>query len=235
MTLQETMAELEALGSESIRKVLRKHGARDPFFGVRIGDMKPLLKRAKGDQALVRALWASGNSDAMYLAVLLADPAGFSKEELEAMVAQAYWPLLAEDGVAKLAAEGPYGRELGLAWIEREEEMVASAGWATLGGRCALLPDAELDLEELRGLLAEAVRRMPTAKNRVRYCVNNFVLAVGAYVLPLLEEAKAAARAMGPVEVDMGGTSCAVPAIVPYLEKMEAMGKLGKKRKALRC
>ena len=49
MTLKEVLTELESLGSEQTRKVLRKHGATDPFFGVKIGDMKNLRKALKGN------------------------------------------------------------------------------------------------------------------------------------------------------------------------------------------
>ena len=35
-TAAEIMEELRSLGSESIKKVLVKHGAREPFFGVKV-------------------------------------------------------------------------------------------------------------------------------------------------------------------------------------------------------
>jgi hypothetical protein len=65
--------------------------------------------------------------------------------------------------------------------------------------------------------------------------MNGFVIAVGCYVEPLLEKAKAAAKAIGKVEVDMGETACKVPLATEYIEKVERMGRVGKKRKTIKC
>jgi tagatose-1,6-bisphosphate aldolase len=44
MTLDQVMAALAAKGSEATKKLLVKHGAQEPFFGVKIADLKPLHK-----------------------------------------------------------------------------------------------------------------------------------------------------------------------------------------------
>lgn len=49
MTLEETMTLLASKGTEQTKKTYRRHGAPEPFFGVKIGDMKPILKMVKGD------------------------------------------------------------------------------------------------------------------------------------------------------------------------------------------
>jgi len=64
-------AQLEALGSEQTRKNLRRHGATDPFFGVKVGDLKPVAQKLKGQQDLALQLYATGNSDAQYLAGMI--------------------------------------------------------------------------------------------------------------------------------------------------------------------
>ncbi len=40
---------------------------------------------------------------------------------------------------------------------------------------------------------------------------------------------------IGPVQVEMGGTACKVPGAREYIEKARAAGKLGKKRKTVKC
>ena len=65
--------------------------------------------------------------------------------------------------------------------------------------------------------------------------MNGFVIAVGCYVVPLMEEAKKIGRAMGKVKVNMGDTACKVPDAVSYIEKMEEMGRVGKKKKTVFC
>mgnify|MGYP003597832125 CR=1 FL=1 len=69
----------------------------------------------------------------------------------------------------------------------------------------------------------------------IRYAMNSFVIAAGSYVAPLTAAALKAAKAMGPVSVDMGETSCKVPAAADYIRKVEARGALGKKRKSAKC
>ena len=62
-----------------------------------------------------------------------------------------------------------------------------------------------------------------------------FVIAVGGYVAALTAKAKAAAKAIGPVDVDMGDTACKVPDAFAYITKIETMGRVGKKRKTAMC
>jgi 3-methyladenine DNA glycosylase AlkD len=75
MTAEEVVAELKALGNEQTKKTLLKHGATEPFFGVKVEDLKKVLKTVKGNHPLALELYDTGISDAMYLAGLLADPA----------------------------------------------------------------------------------------------------------------------------------------------------------------
>ena len=52
MSAQQIITELKSLGSESIKKVLGKHGAKEPYFGVKVEDLKKIQKRIKKDHAL---------------------------------------------------------------------------------------------------------------------------------------------------------------------------------------
>ena len=65
MTLDEVMAELKSLGNAGTLATYRRHGANGDMFGVRIGDLKKVLKKIKGDQELALALWETRNGDAM--------------------------------------------------------------------------------------------------------------------------------------------------------------------------
>jgi hypothetical protein len=61
------------------------------------------------------------------------------------------------------------------------------------------------------------------------------VIAVGTFVKPLSKQAKAAARQIGTISVEMGETACKVPVATAYIEKIEAAGRAGQKRKTIRC
>jgi hypothetical protein len=137
--------------------------------------------------------------------------------------------------VAGVAAESAFGRELAREWIESDSEQVANAGWSTFGYLVAIEPDADLDLAEVEALLDRVRAEIGTAPNRVRYAMNNFVISVGGYVVALTAKAKAVARAVGAVEVEMEGTACRVPDAAAYIAKIEALGRVGRKRKRAMC
>jgi 3-methyladenine DNA glycosylase AlkD len=235
MTVKEVMSQLEKLGSEQQRKTYRNHGAKGDIFGVKIGDMKTIVKKIKGDQALALELYDTGVADAMYLAGLVADGSKMTKKQLNDWAKAASWSMTSDYTVPWVAAESPHARELALKWIDSPRETIACSGWNTYGGLVATRPDEELDLKEIQGLLNQVVKEIKTAPNPVRYCMGGFVIAVGSYVKPLLEKAKAAAERIGKVEVDMGDTSCKVPVPLDYIRKVESMGRVGRKRKTMKC
>src|SRR5262249_24096651 len=131
--------------------------------------------------------------------------------------------------------EGSHGRDLALKWIESKKESVASSGWATLSSLVAIKDDADLDLAELKELLQRVEKTIHRQPNRVRHVRNGFVIAVGTYVAALTNVALATAEKMGPVTVDMGGTACEVPDATERIQKVQARGAIGKKRKTAKC
>lgn len=229
------LAELRPLGRESYKKVMLTHGAREPIYGVSIEQLKQIQKRVRRDHELALALYDTGVYDAMYLAGLIADDARMTRKDLQRWVDGAYCAGLAEFTVPWVAAEGPHGLEMARKWTASKQELVASAGWATWGGLVALRADDELDLKELQGLLERIESTIHEERNRVRYVMNGFVIALGAYVKALNPAAKRAAKKIGEVTVDMGGTACKVPGALQYIAKVEQRGALGKKRKTVKC
>ncbi|MBB3114018.1 hypothetical protein FHS18_006134 [Paenibacillus phyllosphaerae] len=235
MTYEETMQALAGMGSEQTKSTYIRHGAKEPFFGVKIGDMKKLVKHVKKDQALALRLYESGNYDAMYLAGLSVNPKTITKEQLQHWVTGANWHSLAEYTVARVAAESPYAVELAVEWIESPEELVAVSGWSTYANYVSVAPDEALDMETIRGYLIRVRDSIHGERNWVRYVMNTFVISVGAYVEALTEEAKAVAEAVGKVHVDVGNTACKVPLATEYIGKIEAMGRIGSKKKTCIC
>lgn len=236
LTAKSILAELEKLGSASYRKTMLVHGVKEPIHGVKISDLKQIQKRAGGtNHELALELWDSGVYDAMYLAGLMVDDSRMAPKDLKRWMSRVRSAALAEFSVAWVTAGSPKGWEIALEWIDSLEEREASSGWNALAGIVALRPDEQLDLAELRKLLARVEDELHDAPNRVRYCMNNFVIAVGGYVQPLTAEALAVGKRLGKVDVDMGDTECKVPAIADSIARMQARGALGKKRKTVKC
>lgn len=235
MTLTEIMQQLEQMGTEQTKKTLMNHGAPEPLFGVKIGDMKKLVKQVKRDPSLAKALYATGNYDAMYLAGLTVNPKQITKEELQGWVRQARWHAPAEYTVAGVAAESSYALELAREWIESEDEMIAVCGWSTYSNYISITPDEQLDMAEIRDLLKRVEHTIHEERNRVRYVMNGFVIAVGAYVEELHEEASQTAATIGKVQVNVGQTACKVPLAETYIKKIADSGKAGRKKKTCIC
>ena len=235
MTTEAVLEELAALASESTRKTFLRHGAPANLLGVRVGDMKTIVKKVKKNHALSLSLYKSGNPDAQYLAGLIADEKKISKADLQSWAEESTWHMVSEYTVAWIAAESPFGWELGLEWIDSDEERIASAGWNALSSWLSLQPDAAIDFDAVSALLDRVAATIHAAQNRVRYCMNGFVIAVGSFYPPLLDKAKAVGKALGKVSVNMGDTACEVPNAPAYIEKVESMGRVGKKKKMARC
>jgi 3-methyladenine DNA glycosylase AlkD len=235
MTAKEILAELRALGSESIKKVLRNHGVQEPFFGVKIGDMKSIQKRIKKDYKLALDLYDTGNYDAMYLAGLVADDARMTKKDLNHWVKTANGGALASATVPWVAAGSDHGYEIALEWIESDKENVAVAGWATLCSLVALKDDEDLDQAGLKRLLQRVQATIHQQPDDVRLAMNGFLIAVGTYVQGLSGLAAQAAAKVGKVSVDMGDTACKVPDALERIDKARQTGAVGKKRKTVKC
>src|SRR5690606_6210853 len=235
MTFEEIMQRLEELGSEQTKKIYQNHGVREPYFGVKIGDLKKLVKFVKKDQELAQKLYNSGNHDAMYLAGLSINPKLISKDTLQDWAKKAYWYMAAEYTVAQVAAESNYALELAREWMKSEEEMIAVCGWSTYSNYLSITPDEKLDLVEISELLNQVKHTIHDERNRVRYVMNSFVLSVGTYVTELNDEAKQVAEHIGKVHVDVGNTACKVPLASDYIKKVEAKNRVGMKRKTCIC
>jgi len=235
MKLKEVMAALKAKGSEQIKRILMKHGAKEPFFGVKVGDMKPIAKQIKGDQALALELYATGNGDAQYLAGMVADGRKMTSKQLQTWAETATWDMISGYTVSWVASEHPEGFTLAVKWTKSKDEQVLRAGWTTLGAIAATVPDADLPIAEYGKLLERVVKEMPKAPGGAQYSMNNFVIMVGTYMAPLAAKAMAAARKIGKVEIDMGDTNCNVPVAADYIVKCRRGAPVAPKRKTMRC
>ncbi|MDC8003654.1 DNA alkylation repair protein [Aureisphaera galaxeae] len=235
MTVNEVLQELEQYGDERTKNTLMSHGAKEPFFGVKVADLKKILKKTKKNHELSLALYDTGNSDAMYLAGLMADEKRITKEQLNGWVEKAYWSYLSEYAVPWVASETDFGFELGLEWIESSDECIASAGWSTLASYTTVNDDEVLDIAKYEALLDRVAAEIDDAQNRVKYTMNGFVITVGTYVKGLTAKATQIAEKIGAITVDMNGTACKVPLATTYIQKVIDKQRVGKKRKTARC
>jgi len=234
-TLAEVMQELGSKGSPATKKTHVRHGAPEPLFGVKVGDLKPIQKRLKGQQKLALELYATKNSDAMYLAGLIADGSVMTRKQLDQWAKEATWHMIAGCTVPWVTAEHPESISIAMKWIDSPKELIATAGWSTLSSVVATKSDDELPIKELGLLLDRCIKTIQRSPNRVRYAMNNYVISVGTYIAPLADQAISTARKIGAVEVDMGDTECKIPDAESYIKKCRPGADVAPKRKTTRC
>lgn len=235
MSFVEVMAELEALGKERTKKIYINQGAHEPLFGVTIGSMKPLAKRNKNNQELAQKLYDTGNYDAMYLAGMIAEPLAMTEADFENWIQAAYCYMIGDFIVSVTLAESPLAQKISDQWIASGQEMVMSAGWSCYCWLLGSRPDEEFDKSKLLSMLNDVAANIHNMPNRTRYAMNNFVITVGMSYTPLHQEAMAAAEKIGSVTVDVGTTSCKTPMATDYIQGAIDKGRLGFKRKNVRC
>ena len=235
MKVKEVMDFLESKGSEQTRKIYRNHGAPENFFGVKVGDMKPIQKAEKNNHSLALELFDTGNSDAQYLAGLIADPKELTKTDFEKWVASAGWYMVLDYAIAWNLAESPLCMEICSEWINSSDVKQQECAWAAIGAHLGIVSDENIDKAYHESLIDHVEKNIHTAENRVRYCMNGYIIALGGAVAELTERCKKASDTIGKVEVFMGATSCKVPDIKTYIMKMEEKNRIGKKKKTAKC
>ncbi|SEO01101.1 DNA alkylation repair protein [Paenibacillus sp. OV219] len=235
MQAETVMQELEALGKERLKKMYLSNGATEPVFGVATGEMKPIAKKIKKDQHLADQLYDTGNYDAMYFAGVIADPKAMTAADFERWIAGAYFYMLSDNVVAVTLAETDIAQEVADQWIASGDELKMSAGWSCYCWLLGNRKDSEFDESKLAGMLDQVAQTIHDAPERAKYAMNYFIYTVAVSYLPLHEKAVATADAVGSVEVNKGkGPSKLINAGTNIQKEIER-GRIGFKRKYVRC
>lgn len=171
-TVAELMAELAALDDPRAREVNQKHG---DDHGVNLGKLRAIAKRLKTQQELAVRLWATGDSAARLLALLICRPKAFGRDELDAMLRDARTPKVQDWLVNYVVKKTPHAEELRVSWSADPDPVVASAGWALTVERVEKKPEG-LDLP---GLLDVIEAEMKDAPERLQWAMNHCLAAVG--------------------------------------------------------
>ncbi|WP_027929918.1 DNA alkylation repair protein [Amycolatopsis thermoflava] len=168
----EVMAELAALEDPKARAVNEKHG---DDHGVNLGKLRAIAKRLKTQHDLARELWATGDTAARLLALLICRPKAFERAELDTMLREARAPKVHDWLVNYVVKKSPHAEDLRLAWLADADPVVASAGWALTTDRAAKRPEG-LDL----GKLLEVIEaEMKDAPDRLQWAMNHCLAQIG--------------------------------------------------------
>lgn len=216
MNYPEVIEQLKQMGTSHTRRIYARYGVGSKMFGVSHSNLGRLRRVIRVNHALAKRLWSSGNHDARVLATMIADPEAFDARTLDAW-SKALDNYVLADAFTGIAVRSGHARRKAEQWIRSRNEWIGSVGWGMIG-RLALtdvdLPDRYFE-EKLE--LIEA--QVHSGKNRVRHTMNGALISIGLRSDRLRKKAVAAARRIGPVEVDHGETACKTPDAVEYIKR----------------
>ncbi|MFB3167821.1 DNA alkylation repair protein [Neobacillus sp. 179-C4.2 HS] len=235
MDFEMVMQELESLGKERMKKMYISNGAHEPVFGVATGAMKPLAKKIKKNQPLAEQLYATGNYDAMYFAGIIADPMTMTEADFQRWIDGAYFYMLSDNVVSVTLAEADIAQAVADKWIVSGEELRMSAGWSCYCWLLGNRPDGEFSATKIASLLDQVKDTIHASPERTKSAMNNFIYTVAISYLPLHDKAVEIAKAVGPVEVKRDKKKSSILLASENIQKELDRGRLGFKRKYVRC
>ncbi len=222
MTLEQIMFALQKAGTAKNRKIYARHGVGEDMIGVSFTNLKALAERIKTDHALAQQLWKTGTHDARVLATMLADSNAVTSGLLDRwaknldnhVIADLFSAFVGRTQHAKAKAEK---------WLKSKNEWIGAVAWNLVAG--IAMNSTDLPDRYFEGKLKTIETHIHSAKNRVRYSMNQALIGIGIRNKKLGTVATATAHRIGKVVVDHGKTGCKTPDAVEYIEKTLAYRK----------
>lgn len=171
-TVDEVLAELAELEDPRMREVNARHG---DDHGVNLTKLRGVAKRLKSDQELALRLWATDDTAARLVAILISKPRAFTPAELDEMLREARAPKVHDWLVNYVVKKGPHAEELRKTWLADPDPIVASAGWALTSDAVAKRPEV-LDFP---ALLDTIEAEMKDAPDRLQWEMNTCLATIG--------------------------------------------------------
>ena len=226
--LKTTLRELEKLGTEATRKIYLRHGASEPLYGVKFGDLNKVKKKLGQNHDLAHELWATGNSDARTLALMIVDPEAMRSGEIDQWLRPLKYDLLI-GMLCGVTARTKFAESKWKKWSRSKSERSLVAAYNLLAHWLKERPD-EVPDQVLRDALKQIQSSIHQSPNLARHAMNNGLIAIGVYRETHRKDAIAVARKIGTVEVDHGETNCKTPDAASYIDK-----SVQHNRKRIRC
>lgn len=189
MTVPEILTGLAALEDPKMRAANEKRG---DDHGINLSKMRALAKQVKVDHAVAKELWATGETPARLLALLICKPREFSADELDGMLRETRPPKVNEWFVSYIAKKSPLAEEMRLRWFGDADPTVNAAAWSLTSERVVKKPEG-LDLDHLLDLIE---RDMKAAPSRPQWAMNETLANIGIHNPELRPRALAIGNAL---------------------------------------
>jgi hypothetical protein len=156
-------------------------------------------------------------------------------EDFDRWIEGAYFYMISDFIVAVTLAETDIAFTVADNWIDSGEDLKMSAGWSCYNWLLGTRKDSEFDKDKLLSMLKRVRDTIHNQPERTKYAMNEFIMSVGISYLPLHEEAMKIAQEVGKVDVLMGKKVCQTNVAAEYIQNAVDKGRLGFKRKHVRC
>ena len=171
-TSTEVLATLASLEDEKIRAVNARHG---DDHAVNLTKLRAVAKDLKKNDELAGELWATGDTAARLVAILIMRPKAWSEAQLDEMLCDSRLPKVHGWLVSYIVKKSPHAEALRQSWMDDPDPVVASAGWALTSERVNKKPEG-LDLS---GLLDTIEAEMAEAPERLQWAMNETLAYIG--------------------------------------------------------
>lgn len=201
--------------------------------GIGLTKLRKLAKQIGRDHKLALVLWKSNIYDAKILGLLIDDPKQITRQQAEEQVENGL-----EDGYlahvfttcdASLS-KTPFAFELAKDWMESDEVMRRRCGFGLLYELSKKNPKGMTDdylLEQIKRIR----RSIHDEEMWVREAMNTALMGIGKRNERLNKAAVAAAKAIGPVDIDYGSdNSCEPLDVLKHLSSDHLKAKFAKAR-----
>ena len=183
-SVPDVLAELAALDDPKMRAVNERHG---DDHGVNLTKLRAVAKTLKTNHDFALELWATDDTAARLVAILISRPKLYSAAELDTMIREARARKVHDWLVNYIVKKGPHADDLRVAWIDDADPVVRSAGWALTAEAVEKGPEV-LDLD---ALLDRIEAEMKDAPEREQWEMNTTLAMIGIHHPALRERALA--------------------------------------------
>lgn len=188
-------------------------------FGIGLTKLRKLAKKVGRDHDLALRLWRSDVYDAKVMGALIDDPKKMTRQQAEAQVEEAgFWMLshvfcTCDATLAKTS----FVKDLAVHWTESADPVRRRCGYLLLYELAKDKKDKSLDDAFFEGYVDRIRTSIHAQENLVKDAMNASLLTIGQRSAGLHRRAIAAARTIGPVEVDYGDNGCQAVDVLEHL------------------
>ncbi len=211
--VESTLASLKELEDPKILAVNERHGDN---HAVNLTKLRAVAKELKKNQPLARELWATNDTAARLVALLICRPKEFDQSELDSMILEARTPKVLDWLINYVVKKNPHWNDLRVLWLEDAAENVAAAGWALNTHAVITKPDALDDSAILDTIEAQ----MKTAEPRVQWSMNECLAQIGIHRPELRDRAIAIGERLEVLKDYPTPPNCTSPFAPIWIEEM---------------